>query len=73
MKNIALILIVSTILCGCKQDSTKKPRTRKSSATKSAIEGMTGYTAVKSGTQTANKIKDTSATRQNDLDDVLGK
>jgi PBP1b-binding outer membrane lipoprotein LpoB len=72
MKNMAIILLIPLLICSCSQNPATKHKSTKPSTTKTVIEGMTGYTSVKTGRKAADKVKVTSAAHQKDLDEVLG-
>ena len=78
---VLLIIFIATAMLGCRPPAGKKKAAAKSkpkptparkSTMQTAVDGFTGRTAVKSGRKAQNQIREISAKKDEDLDEVLG-
>ena len=69
--NFIVIILLVIIGNGCNPNKNNEKHNKKPAS--STIEGLTGYTAVKSGKKTANEVKKISAKHQKDLDEITNK
>jgi hypothetical protein len=68
----ALISFIAIVfIAGCAPPQTEKPEKKRKSTLQTSIDGFTGKTAVKAGKKAEAVIRDTSAKRNEDLNEAL--